>query len=83
MKKQFLKISLLTIISFICSSLYANHHEKAYKFETIAEGLSFPWGIAFLSNDEILVTEKTGQLRTVKVTGMSTLKSQIRLDTVV
>ena len=66
MKKQFLKISLLTIISFICFSLYANNHEKAYKFETIAEGLSFPWGIAFLSNDEILVTEKTGQLRIIQ-----------------
>ena len=66
MKKQFFKISLLTITSFLCFSLYANHHEKAYKFETIAEGLSFPWGIAFLSNDEILVTEKTGQLRIIK-----------------
>ena len=65
MKKQFLKISILTIASFLCFALYANHHEKAYKFETIAEGLSFPWGIAFLSNDEILVTEKTGQLRII------------------
>ncbi|HIO43297.1 MAG TPA: PQQ-dependent sugar dehydrogenase, partial [Gammaproteobacteria bacterium] len=66
MKKPFLKISLLAIASFLCFSLYANHHEKTYKFETIAEGLSFPWGIAFLSNDEILVTEKTGQLRIIK-----------------
>ena len=39
---------------------------RAYKFETIAEGLSFPWGIVFLSNDEILVTEKTGQLRIIQ-----------------
>ena len=32
----------------------------------MAEGLSFPWGIAFLSNEEILVTEKTGKLRVIK-----------------
>ena len=56
MKKQFLKISLLIISCFACLGVYANHHEKEYKFETLAEGLSFPWGIAFLSNDEILVT---------------------------
>ena len=35
MKKQIFKISLLTIASFLCFNLYANHHEKAYKFETI------------------------------------------------
>ena len=66
MKKQFLKISLLIISCFMCLGVYANHHEKEYKFETLAEGLSFPWGVAFLSNDEILVTEKTGKLRVIK-----------------
>ena len=50
----------------MCLGVYANHHEKEYKFETLAEGLSFPWGVAFLSNDEILVTEKTGKLRVIK-----------------
>ena len=66
MKKQFLKISLLIISCFMCLGVYPNHHEKEYKFETLAEGLSFPWGVAFLSNDEILVTEKTGKLRVIK-----------------
>jgi glucose/arabinose dehydrogenase len=66
MKKQFLKTSLLIISCFACLGVYANHHEKEYKFETLAEGLSFPWGVAFLSNDEILVTEKTGKLRVIK-----------------
>jgi len=66
MKKYFMKKTLLTIVCLICFGIYANHHEKGYKFKTLAEGLSFPWGIAFLSNDEILVTEKTGQLRLIK-----------------
>ena len=66
MKKQFLKISLLLLSFFACLGIYANNNEKEYKFETLAEGLSFPWGIAFLSNEEILVTEKTGKLRVIK-----------------
>ncbi len=66
MKKQFLKISLLLLSFIACLGIYANNNEKEYKFETLAEGLSFPWGIAFLSNEEILVTEKTGKLRVIK-----------------
>jgi glucose/arabinose dehydrogenase len=36
---------------------------------TIAEGLSSPWGIAFLPNKDILVTERPGRLRIVTPDG--------------
>ena len=66
MKKQFIKIIFLTISYSLCFTLFADNHEKKYKHETIAEGLSFPWGVAFISNSESLVTEKTGKLRVIK-----------------
>ncbi|WP_241970303.1 PQQ-dependent sugar dehydrogenase [Pseudidiomarina aquimaris] len=37
---------------------------------TIAEGLSFPWGIAFLPNGDALITEKSGTLRRVGMNGV-------------
>jgi len=37
----------------------------AYKIETVAEGLSYPWAIAFLPDGDMLVTERSGQLRRI------------------
>lgn len=36
-----------------------------YEIETIAQGLNFPWSLAFLPNGDLLVTERTGQIRVV------------------
>ncbi|MBC8307533.1 MAG: PQQ-dependent sugar dehydrogenase, partial [Pelagibacterales bacterium] len=44
----------------------ADSHSKGYKLETIVDGLDHPWGVTFISNEEILVTELSGQLRVVK-----------------
>jgi glucose/arabinose dehydrogenase len=38
----------------------------AYRIETVAEGLSFPWNIAFLPGGDLLVTELDGRLRIVR-----------------
>ena len=40
-----------------------------YQVETVAEGLSHPWCIAFLPDGDYLVTEKSGQLRRVSASG--------------
>lgn len=36
--------------------------EKKYTFETIASGIPIPWGMAWLPNGTLLVTEKSGVL---------------------
>jgi glucose/arabinose dehydrogenase len=36
-----------------------------YRIETVAEGLSYPWAIAFLPDGDMLVTERSGQLRRI------------------
>jgi glucose/arabinose dehydrogenase len=44
------------------------YSSKDYEFTLtpIAEGLEFPWGIAFLPNGDALVTEREGRLRMIK-----------------
>ena len=34
-----------------------------YRLQTVAEGLDFPWGLGFLPDGELLITELGGQLR--------------------
>ncbi|MEO1201463.1 MAG: PQQ-dependent sugar dehydrogenase, partial [Pseudomonadota bacterium] len=47
----------------LLSSLGAAAAEVRY--ETIAEGLSYPWSLAFLPDGSMLVTERDGQLRRI------------------
>jgi glucose/arabinose dehydrogenase len=37
-----------------------------YRVETVAEGLLFPWSMAFLADGDMLVTEKRGGLRLIR-----------------
>ena len=40
--------------------------DPRFTIEVIAQGLAFPWGLGFLPDGTILVTEREGQLRLIK-----------------
>lgn len=39
--------------------------EQTYRLETLAEGLNFPWSVAFLPNGDLLVAQLEGTLRRI------------------
>ena len=41
-----------------------------YEVETVAEGLAFPWSLAFLPDGDMLVTEREGRLRIIREDGL-------------
>lgn len=56
--KKILKICLLILLADSASA-------AEYTIETVVDGLSYPWAIAFLPNGDMLVTERSGQLRRI------------------
>ncbi|HEY7886262.1 MAG TPA: PQQ-dependent sugar dehydrogenase [Cellvibrionaceae bacterium] len=46
-----------------------NSEQGAFTVETVAEGLKSPWGLVFLSDGQMLVTEKPGTLRIIQADG--------------
>ena len=67
MKK--IKLFILAVIAPLSSTCAQQNtppievpSEVNYTLETIVEGIDIPWGMAFLSSEEILVTEKYGVL---------------------
>jgi glucose/arabinose dehydrogenase len=57
----------IIIRSWLLLLLVSSANAAEYKIETVADGLSYPWAIAFLPGGDMLVTERSGQLR--RVTG--------------
>ncbi len=54
---------------FFLSSAHAQRLQTEFAIKQIAQGLKFPWGMTFLPDGNILVTERLGQLRIVSPNG--------------
>ena len=66
-----MKPLLKTILFSIAFSLpfsfatQAQRIQAEFDVELLARGLQFPWGMAFMPDKNLLVTERTGQLRII------------------
>jgi glucose/arabinose dehydrogenase len=58
-------LSLSVVFAPIVWAQSYDTQERTVTIEQITDGLNNPWSIAFLSNDDWLVTERTGQLRRI------------------
>ena len=61
---KLINVRMLCLSLLFCSGFAASSDED-FKIETLAEGLEHPWGITFISESEMLVTELSGNLRRV------------------
>ena len=55
----------ITCAALLLCSGFAVSNDDAFEIETLADGLDYPWAVAFISDNEMLVTELSGNLRRV------------------
>ncbi|WP_101927489.1 MULTISPECIES: PQQ-dependent sugar dehydrogenase [Luteimonas] len=55
-------ITTLLLLALLPTGVAAS---PAYRVETVASGLEFPWSLAFLPDGRMLVTERAGRLRVI------------------
>ncbi|WP_413283418.1 PQQ-dependent sugar dehydrogenase [Vibrio sp. MA40-2] len=68
MKKRLNAIKIVILIIFSVNSV------QAYEAVKIAEGMNIPWGLAYIDQDSMLVTEKSGTIKHVNLlTGKQTV----------
>ena len=49
-------------------------------YETIISDLNHPWGLAFLSEEEILITERNGDLKFLKSAKLKTIELDLEVN---
>ena len=69
MKRTLNIYGIALIISFLSCTASAQRMQSEYEVQVLASGLRFPWGMTFLPDGNMLVTERVGQLRTITPDG--------------
>lgn len=65
--KAFLKGTVFAAMcAFVVNGPVTESRAADYTLNTVAEGLNFPWSLAFLPDGDILVTERNGGLRLIQ-----------------
>ena len=62
-------VAILLIFSHVSIASVYSSQEHQYKVDVVASSLKFPWGMDFLPDDKILVTEKSAALKIVNLVG--------------
>jgi aldose sugar dehydrogenase len=60
---------LCVVVASPASAQRFSSEHVEIEVETLASGLEHPWGMAFLSGEEILVTERPGRMRILRADG--------------
>lgn len=72
-KKGLLTVLVMTTLTMALAPPMAtaasDGENPSYQIETVAQGLNFPWCVAFLPDGRMLVTERGGELRYIDTDG--------------
>ena len=61
-------IVLLGIVNSVSGNTVMRSNNASFQIEQIASGLNVPWGLAFLSSDRLLITQKNGSVSLLNLT---------------
>jgi len=66
MKRITLLLSLLALLplpNYAASPQVIKSEKQTFLVEEVTDGLSIPWGLAFISNTQLLITERAGSIK--------------------
>lgn len=70
MKRITLLLSLLALLplpNYAASPQVLKSEKQTFLVEEVTDGLSIPWGLAFISNTQLLITERAGSIKLLDV----------------